>query len=144
MNKLSKSFLGQFNGVEYFSGQFLSPDEVACLYQDSGIHRPFQDRERISKMYQHSNLVLSAWSCDILIGVARSLTDFSYCCYLSDLAVKKEWQHKGIGKKLIELTQQQIGPQSMLLLLSAKEAMTYYPKIGFEVVQNGFIQKRRK
>ena len=98
--------------------------------------------ERISKMYTNSNLVLSAWKSDHLIGVARSLTDFSYCCYLSDLAVAKNYQNQKIGKKLIDLTKEFIGPQSMLLLLSASNAMEYYPKVGFEVGHNGFIIRR--
>lgn len=76
--------------------------------------------------------------------MARSLTDFSYCCYLSDLAIHPDYQKHGIGKKLIDLTQEKIGEHCMLLLLSVPTAMEYYPKIGFEKVENGFIIKRKK
>ncbi|MCB0411604.1 MAG: GNAT family N-acetyltransferase [Bdellovibrionales bacterium] len=130
------------NRVEYFMGRLLDPLEVIRLYEDSGISRPTNDPRRIARMYEHANLVVSAWFENELIGVARSLTDFSYCCYLSDLAVAKKFQHQGIGKKLIELTKEQIGPRSMLLLLSASNAMGYYLKVGFEKVENGYIIKR--
>jgi predicted N-acetyltransferase YhbS len=90
-------------------------------------------------MYANSNLVITAWDNDLLVGISRSLSDFCFCCYLSDLAVRKEYQKLGIGKKMISLTKEKIGEQCMLLLLSAPTAMEYYPKIGFEKVNNGFI-----
>ncbi len=95
-------------------------------------------------MYDNSNLVVTAWSDEELVGISRALTDFCYCCYLSDLAVSKSYQMKGIGKKLIELTKEKIGNESTLLLLSAPTAMDYYPKIGLQKVENGFIIKRSK
>lgn len=95
-------------------------------------------------MYQNSNLVISAWNQRDLVAVARSLTDFCYCCYLSDLAVRLEYQSQGIGKELIRLTRESISDQSMLLLLSAPGAMEYYPKVGFKKVGNGFMIDRLK
>jgi ribosomal protein S18 acetylase RimI-like enzyme len=95
-------------------------------------------------MFANSNLTITAWDKDKLVGISRSVTDFSFCCYLSDLAVRKEYQKMGIGKKLIAITRENIGESVMLLLLSAPPAMEYYPKIGFEKVTNGFIIKRKK
>lgn len=94
-------------------------------------------------MLDNSNLIISAWAAGKLIGISRALTDFCYCCYLSDLAVDKKYQRIGIGKELIEMTRKEIGEQSMLLLLSAPGAMNYYPKIKFEKVNNGFIINRK-
>ena len=141
---MSSGHLGKFDRLDYFLNRDLSPSVITSLYRDSGIVRPIEDLPRISKMFQNSNLVISAWDEEELVGVARSLTDFAYCCYLSDLAVARSYQSSGIGKRLIELTQKEIGPQSMLLLLSAPQAMEYYPKVGFEEVKNGFIRKRLK
>lgn len=119
-------------------------EKIIEVYVSSGINRPVNDPERITKMYEKSNLVVTAWNGDELVGISRALTDFCYCCYLSDLAVKKEYQKQGIGKQLIALTKEIIGEQTMLLLLSAPSAMEYYPKTGFEKVENGFIIKRKK
>ncbi|MEG8946772.1 GNAT family N-acetyltransferase [Rosettibacter firmus] len=119
-------------------------EQIIEVFNSSGIKRPTNDKERINKMFFYSNLVVTAWDGENLIGIARALTDYCYCCYLSDLAVKKEYQNKGIGKKLIELIREKIGEQSMLLLLSAPNAMEYYPKIGFEKAENAFIIKRTK
>ncbi len=118
--------------------------QVAAVFDNSGIKRPTNDLPRIQQMIDKADLIVTAWDGEMLVGIARSLTDFVYCCYLSDLAVQEEYQHKGIGKKLIEITKEQIGDQSMLLLLSAAPAMEYYPKLNlFEKVDNGFIIKRK-
>lgn len=119
-------------------------DTIIEVYKSSGINRPTKNKERISTMYSNSNLVITAWDDDKLIGISRALTDFCYCCYLSDLAVKKNYQKIGIGKKLIELTKEAIGEQTTLILLSAPTAMDYYPKVGFQKINNGFIVNRKK
>ncbi|WP_207534729.1 GNAT family N-acetyltransferase [Desertivirga arenae] len=119
-------------------------DDIIEVYKSSGIIRPTSDRDRILKMYSNSNLVVTAWHQQKLIGVARSLTDYCYCCYLSDLAVRKEYQKSGIGRKLIELTREKIGEETALILLSAPSAMEYYPKAGFEKVENGFLIRRMR
>jgi predicted N-acetyltransferase YhbS len=82
-------------------------------------------------MLANSNLVVSAWHGGELIGIARSMTDFHYACYLSDLAVHKGYQRSGIGKKLQILTQKQLGPKCKLILVAAPAANTYYEHIGF-------------
>ena len=81
-------------------------------------------------MLEHADLLCSAWAGDLLVGVARSLTDFSYCCYLSDLAVDIAYQKCGIGVELIRLTQSLLHPKCMVILLAAPKAEGYYPKIG--------------
>jgi N-acetylglutamate synthase-like GNAT family acetyltransferase len=119
-------------------------NQIVDVYNSSGINRPTMDKERIEKMFSNSNLIITAWNNDKLVGISRSLTDFCYCCYLSDLAVRKEYQSSGIGKQLIELTKNSIGEQTALILLSSPTAMDYYPKIGFQKIDNGYIIKRIK
>ena len=116
--------------------------DIIEVYNSSGIKRPTNDSERITKMYANSNLIISAWYKNKLIGISRAITDFCYACYLSDLAVKEEYQKEGIGKQLIELTKKEIGNKTALILLAAPLAMEYYPKIGFKEIKNGFIIKR--
>lgn len=129
--------------IHYRTG-FLPPvADIIRVLEDSGIVRPTHDVARIEKMFAHANLVVTAWEGETLVGVCRALTDFSYCCYLSDLAVNKSHQGQGIGQQLIEQVKHKIGDQVALILLSAASAMSYYPGIGFDKIENGFIIKRK-
>ena len=119
-------------------------DEVIELFKSSGLRRPVDQPERISKMLKFANLTICAREDDKLVGIARALTDFCYCYYLSDLAVRKEYQRKGIGKELIKKVQEAIGEETMLLLLSAPEADSYYPHLGFEKVSNAWQIPRQR
>jgi len=132
------------NRIKYKIGVVPDISEIISVYERSGINRPTNDEERISKMYKNSNLIVTAWENEKLVGISRSITDFCYACYLSDLAVIKDHQKEGIGKKLIEVTQTEIGERTALILLSAPLAMEYYPKVGFDKINNGFIIKREK
>ena len=101
----------QYNKTEIIYRTDITPDtdNIIDVYNSSGINRPTTDKERIAKMYANSNVIATAWDNDKLVDISRSLTDFCYCCYLSDLAVRKDYQASGIGKKLIELTKNEIG-----------------------------------
>ena len=114
------------------------------MYDRAGLPRPTNDRERIQKMYDHSNLIVTAWDNDQLVGVSRSITDWVWSCYLADLAVNPDYKKSGIGKKLIDLTKEKVGEQTMILLLSVPTAMEYYPKVGFIKEDRGFTILRTK
>ena len=131
------------NQIKYHSDIIPEAEVIMELYADAGLNRP-SDRDRIALMYSNSNLIVTAWDKERLVGISRSVTDFVYCCYLSDLAVRKKYQHHGIGRELIRLTKERVGDQTMLLLLSAPAAMEYYPKVGLSKVENGFMIPRVK
>ena len=94
--------------------------------------RPVNDVRSIQAMLRHANLLCTAWDGDLLVGVARSVTDFEFCCYLSDLAVDLAYQKRGVGRQLVQLTREQLGPNALLILLAAPKAESYYPKLGFQ------------
>jgi GNAT superfamily N-acetyltransferase len=130
--------------ITYHFDRIPSPDQIIELYDNAGLPRPTHDRERIGKMYENSNLVVTAWDKDVLVGVSRSITDWVWSTYLADLAVRKEYHKSGIGKKLIELTREKVGEQSMVLLLSVPTALEYYPKMGFSKQESSFIINRTR
>ena len=109
--------------IEYRHNFPLDPTEVARVFDAAGIKRRADG---------------------VLVGVCRALTDYSYCCYLSDLAVDRAHQGHGIGKELIRRVQVAIGDEVSLILLAAPGAMSYYPSVGFAKVENGFIIRRAR
>jgi histone acetyltransferase (RNA polymerase elongator complex component) len=101
-----------------------------------GERRPIDDNDRLEKMCKNADIMLTARFEGKLVGVARSLSDFVYATYLSDLAVDIEFQHLGIGKRLIAETKKLV--QGKLILLSAPAAREYYPKIGMTQFEYSF------
>ena len=118
--------------ISYRTGNILDLDAVIDLYRAStlGQRRPIDDRARMEMMLRNANLVISAWDQDLLVGISRSLSDFTYVTYLSDLAVRESHQRQGIGKELIRRTQDASAPAT-IILLAAPAAEQYYPHIGF-------------
>jgi predicted N-acetyltransferase YhbS len=124
----------------------LDPGEFRQVLVEStlGERRPVEDPERLARMVANSNLVLTARDAATgrLVGVARSVTDFAYCCYLSDLAVSRDVQHGGIGRRLIEATLAELDPEAKIILLAAPAAVDYYPKVGFDQHPSAWIRGR--
>ena len=128
--------------ISYKTGILPTANQIIELYDNAGLPRPTNDKVRIQKMFENSNLVITAWDNDLLVGVSRSITDWVWSCYLADLAVRTGYKKSGIGKKLVQLTKKAVGDQSMVLLLSVPTAMEYYPKIGFVKQESSFIINR--
>ena len=128
--------------ISYRTGNDLDVDAVVDLYLATtlGQRRPVNERERMTAMLQNANLVVTAWDGDLLVGIARSLTDFSYATYLSDLAVRSSHQRSGIGSELMRRTQQ-AAPQAYVILLAAPAAEHYYPHVGFTQHPSAWILK---
>jgi GNAT superfamily N-acetyltransferase len=127
--------------IEYRTGNDLDLDQVIDLYRAStlGERRPIDDRPRFAEMLKNANLVVTAWEGDLLVGISRAISDYSYFTYLADLAVRQSHQGHGIGKELMRRTQQLGGPKTNLLLLAAPKAEKYYPHVGFTSVPNAWL-----
>jgi predicted N-acetyltransferase YhbS len=117
--------------IDYKIENSLNVDEFRTLLINStlGERRPIDNHERLVRMLKHANLIVTARDEGRLIGISRSLSDFSFCTYLSDMAVDKDYQKMGIGRELIKLTMQ-AAPDARLILLSAPASVSYYPRIG--------------
>ncbi|MDP2077163.1 MAG: GNAT family N-acetyltransferase [Sulfuricurvum sp.] len=109
-----------------------------------GERRPVDDLECIENMIKNADIIVTAVVDNKIIGVARAITDYSYCCYLSDLAVDVDFQSQGIGKMLIRKVKEQLGEKCKLILLSAPAAVSYYPKIGFTQHPSAWVIENTK
>ena len=132
--------------IRYEVNKAITPKQFLGILKRSGLaeRRPVDDAKCIEKMIHNANLVVTAWSNDKLVGIARSVTDYSYCCYLSDLAIARAFQKKGIGRELIARTQAELGPRCAIILLSAPDAVDYYPRIGLEKHSSAWVLPREK
>lgn len=120
--------------IQYRDNASISVEQAIDLYKRStlGERRPVDRPDIFAAMFRHADLILSAWCGDRLVGIARTLTDFSYVAYLADLAVDAGHQGQGIGRRLVDETRRRLEPECMIVLLAAPMANEYYPRLGFE------------
>ncbi|MET9895111.1 GNAT family N-acetyltransferase [Streptomyces sp. NPDC006465] len=126
--------------IERENGSDLDLADVLRVYEESGLgeRRPVQDTQRMAAMVRGANLVITCRVDGELVGIARSVSDFSYVTYLSDIAVVRAYQRTGIGRQLIEATRKE-APQAKIVLLSAPAAADYYPHIGFTAHNSAWV-----
>lgn len=118
--------------ISYALEPDLSAEEFRTVVIASTLaqRRPVDDPARLDTMLRNADLIVTARDDGRLVGISRAITDFSYCCYLSDLAVDVAYQRRGIGQRLIEETHRAAGETATLTLVAAPAAETYYPSIG--------------
>jgi len=123
----------------------LGPDEFLDVLVRSTLagRRPVHDAGTIRGMLRNADLIVTARVDDLLVGVSRAITDYSYCTYLSDLAVDRAYQRRGFGKALIRRTHEAAGLRTTLILLAAPQAAGYYPHIGMTRHESCWIIPRQ-
>lgn len=131
------------DGIVYRRERNLGASELSAVFAASGIGRPHSDHSRLATMLAHANLIVTARVQGALVGVARCFSDFAWCTYLSDLAVHGDYQGRGIGRTLIELSKEASGPEAALILVAAPNAESYYPRLGLERIPSAFRIPRR-
>ncbi len=132
--------------VRYRKNAKITPGQFVDILERSGLaaRRPVDDAACMAGMLDNGNLAVTAWNGDALVGIARSVTDFYYCCYLSELAVDRDFQRQGIGRELISQTQAELGKHCTIILLSAPKAVDYYPRIGMERHPQAWVLDRKR
>lgn len=130
--------------LTYSATAGITPEQFRDVLIESGLseRRPMDDNETLQKMITGANLLVTCWDGARLVGLARSVTDFVYCCYLSDLVVNGAYQHQGIGRRLIELTEEQLGPKGKIILVAAPAAEKYYAKVGFDHLPQAWVRRK--
>ena len=143
-----RAFLLIQRGDEMSVSYSIEPDLPAEAFREvlrtSGLaeRRPADDLERLDRMLRQADIIAVARDGARIVGVARAITDFSYCCYLSDLAVDKAYKDRGIGRRLIEEIHATAGAQTSLVLIAAPAAEGYYPHIGLTRVASAWSRPR--
>ncbi len=130
--------------IEYRVGGPVHAHELAAVFQSAGLSRPIDDLDRMQRMIDGADLLVSARHGSKLVGIARAISDGCFACYLPDLAVDAGYKGCGVGRRLLELVRESIGPEVMLVLLAVPDAVEFYERIGLERYTDAFIARRLK
>ncbi|TVS01161.1 MAG: N-acetyltransferase [Rhodobacteraceae bacterium] len=130
--------------IRYAQEPALAAADFADLLLRSGLapRRPAEP-ERLAAMLRNAQLVIAARADGELVGLARSITDWSYCLYCSDLCVDAGWQGQGIGMALLAETADAAPEVQTCLLLSAPGTVSFYEAAGYPRHDGAFVFKRR-
>lgn len=129
--------------IEYRIDAPLAPLDLADLFRRAGVLRPVEDLERIGAMIEGADLTITAWDGEVLVGIARALTDRAWCCYLADLAVAAEYRNRGIGRQLVQLLREKVGEGVVVVALSKPDETGYQPRLGFTWAENAWKIPRK-
>lgn len=132
--------------LTYHIEPIVSGEEFRLVLLASGLaaRRPVDEPDRLAAMLKNANVIVTARLNGELVGIARSVSDFAFCCYLSDLAVSKNVQGRGIGARLIEETRRHVGPTVSVILSSVPEAVGFYESIDMAPLPNCFWHRRER
>ncbi|WP_447730097.1 GNAT family N-acetyltransferase [Pseudoxanthomonas suwonensis] len=130
--------------IGYRVAEPIQAKELAAVFEASGLSRPIHDLDRMRRMIEGADLIVSAWHGDKLVGIARAISDDCFSCYLPDLAVDAGYKGLGIGRRLLELVRESIGSEVMLVLLAVPDATEFYTRVGCERYADAFIVRRLK
>lgn len=130
--------------IAYSDSRQVTAEQLSELFERAAMKRPIGDIDRLQRMLDNADITISAWDGDRLVGIARAITDYAYCCYLSDLAVDGDYQKSGIGSRLVDRVRESIGESCSLILISAPGAVDYYPKLGFTLSDKAYVIPRSR
>lgn len=79
--------------------------------------------------------------CERLVGFARVISDFATTYYLCDVAIDKDYQHRGLGKALVSHIENQPEYQGLRGILITRDAHTLYEKFGYQTLNGRAMVK---
>ena len=109
----------------------IDPADLIRLYRQA----PWA-RDRIAgdarEMLTHTDLAVSAWDGDRLVGFGRVLTDYVYRASIWDVIVDKDYQGQDIGTQIMEHILHHPDLKRVdLFWLCTRDKQAFYEKLGF-------------
>ena len=89
---------------------------------------------QIKKMLNNSNVIITLWNKNNLVGFGRATTDQVYRAVLWDIVVSKDLQRLGLGKVLVEelLKDKKIKSAEKVYLMTT-DRKDFYAQLGFKI-----------
>ena len=92
-----------------------------------------RSRAQLRTLLRHSDIFLTAWDGEALVGCARVLTDFTVRALICDVIVDPEYQGHGLGRLLVEAVEAHPALQNVeMLCLFTTQKRDFYAHLGWE------------
>jgi len=120
-------------GVELERSLLPGSTELKELYDSVGWSVYTSNMERLEQALRNSSHLVTARDGDRLVGLARCVSDDISIAYIQDILVDPEYQHRGIGRVLLQdcLERYPHVRQKVLLTDDRPEQLRFYKALGF-------------
>ena len=120
--------------IRYVENPALTLEEVLPLYEAVGWTNYTQNPTMLKEAYENSLHILGALNEEgKLVGVLRAVGDGASILFIQDILVTPEYQHQGIGTKLLQQTLEKYKNvyQIQLATDDSKKTVSFYESNGF-------------
>ena len=129
--------------IMYRTDRKLDYNKLKALFDEVGWSDKTDDINRLKAMVDNSQIIVTAWDEDIMIGFARCITDYVFNGQINNVVVDSNYRRKGIGKVLIK-TILDSSKEVTYILRGDIENENFYRSIGFEDSPISLVYKRRE
>ena len=114
-----------------------SRDDLFLLYTDAGWLTPGDSSDFLGRIVADSAVFAGAFLNNRMIGMGRALSDMTSDAYIQDVAVLKEFQGRGIGKKIIQILIAGLQKSGVdwIGLIAQPGTTGFYENLGFHVLE---------
>ena len=99
--------------------------------------------QRLHKALMNSSTVITAWSGDRLVGLARALDDSEMVAFVHYVLVNPHFQGMGIAGKMIELIKEKYNNYLYIDVMPEERSNApFYEKHGFNIMEDGVAMTR--
>ena len=111
--------------------------KLQVLFNQNTLWAKDRTINQIKRMLENSNVIISLWCKDDLVGFGRATTDQVYRAVLWDIVVSKDVQRVGLGKFIVEelLKDKKINSAEKIYLMTT-DSKDFYKQLGFKVIIN--------
>ncbi|MEE9441355.1 MAG: GNAT family N-acetyltransferase [candidate division Zixibacteria bacterium] len=116
----------------------ISEDDILRLYNSVNWTTYTKEPENLIKAVTNSTYVVICTENDKLIGLARCLSDDSAIHYLQDILVDPDFQHRGIGRELLNrcLKRFEHVRSHVLLTDDDEKQKLFYESVGYTSIKS--------
>ena len=109
-------------------------EQLQFLFNQNTLWAKDRSIDQIKKMLANSNVIITLWSKNNLIGFGRATTDQVYRAVLWDIVISKDVQRVGLGKVIVEelLKDKKINSAEKVNLMTT-DSKEFYKQLGFKI-----------
>ena len=113
------------------------------LFEEVGWHDKTRDIKRLKAMVENSQVVVTAWDGELMVGFARCVTDLVFNGQINNVVVDLRYRGNGIGRDLIQRILES-SKEVTYILRGDPENQGFYKSIGFKYTDLCLVYKRKK